>query len=196
VYGISGPRVSSAHATAWGQFPEDEVNVRLLALQIDPTTCAAVILLGEADAPSRVLPIVIGSAEAESIALTVSEVQLPRPMTHDLFVNALHLADAQIAEVAIVALRAHTFFAELRLDTVAGARRVDARPSDAIALAVRVEAPIVVDDAVFLSASVGVDREPDLPFSDTEIDQIVSHFRQQLDMIEPTDFADERDEPE
>jgi uncharacterized protein len=171
------------------------MNVRLLALQIDPATSAAVILLGDPETPSRVLPIVIGPAEAESIALTVSEIHLSRPMTHDLFVTALNAADAHIAEVAIVALRAHTFFAELRLDTVSGARRVDARASDAIALAVRVEAPILVDDAVFLSASVGVEREPDLPFSDAEIDQIVSDFRHMLDTMDPTDFSDGRDEP-
>jgi len=171
------------------------MRVRLLALQMDPATSAAVILLGEPDTPSRVLPIVIGPAEAESIALTVSDIQLPRPMTHDLFVTALNLAGAQIAEVTIVALREHTFFAEIGLDTLSGARRVDARPSDAIALAVRVDAPIFVDDAVFLSASVGVDREPDQPFSDTEINQIVTDFRQQLDTIEPTDFSDEHGDP-
>ena len=172
------------------------VEVHVLALQIDPATAASVVLLGEIPAPTRVLPIFVGPAEAEAIALTVQGIELPRPMTHDLFVAALDCAGAHVSEVWIVALRSRTFIAELRLQTAAGARTVDARPSDTLALAIRTDAPITVSDDVFSSASVPIDRRSDESFNDEEIEQIVTQFRQILDKATPQDVIDGTDPSE
>lgn len=167
------------------------MHVRVLGLQIDPTSGSSIILLCEHDSPSRVLPIFIGPAEAQSIAIVLQGVKPRRPLTHDLCIAALAAVDVHIAEVAIVAIRAQTFIAEIHLDTHAGTERIDARPSDGIALALRANAPVIVDDDVFDTASVTFTYDPDRNLDDDEIDQIVTEFRRFLESAEPEDFAND-----
>ena len=170
------------------------VNVTIVGLQLAPDTAASVVLLGESAAPDRVLPILIGPAEAQAIAIGLSGFTPPRPLTHDLLVALADASDSRVEQVAITELVDGVFHADLFVETPSGLRRVSARPSDAIAIAVRVECPIVVATAVLSEAAVEVDREPSESFSDEEIDSIVADFQRRLDSIEPSDFADDPSE--
>lgn len=172
------------------------MQVRVLGLQIDPTSGSSILLLGEHGSTDRVLPIFIGPAEAQAIVVALQGIELPRPGTHDLCISALAAVGAHVAEVTVVELRGRTFVAEIQLDTDAGTHRVDARPSDGIALALRVDAPVVVDDDVFDTAAVTFTYDPDRALDDDEIEQIVTEFRSFLAEAEPEDFADEDAAPD
>ena len=104
-----------------------------------------------------VLPIWIGAMEAMAISLALNEVKLPRPMTHDLLLSAISNLDARILAVDVVSLRDGTYYAELEVEQGGKKKRIDCRPSDGIALALRAEAPIsVAEDVLDQAAS---DRE-------------------------------------
>lgn len=122
------------------------VEVELFRIRIDDKRRDQLIILREKEG-SRVLPIVIGVYEADAIKLKVSSVELPRPMTHDLLRNTIRELDAELEMIVVHELRHGTFFAKLVLKTSDGrSREVDARPSDAIALALRAGAPIFVEE--------------------------------------------------
>jgi RNA polymerase sigma factor (sigma-70 family) len=113
-----------------------------------------IVLLREKDG-ERVLPIWIGAPEGDALALEMGGEAMPRPLTADLMAKLLDAAGAQIERVAVNSLREDTFYATIVLATAAGRQEVDARPSDALNLAVRVGAPIFVDDAVMEHAFTG-----------------------------------------
>lgn len=133
-------------------------------LTVDPVTNMPIVILRD-EQDTRVLPIWVGVFEANAIALQIENVHTPRPMTHDLLRNVIHDLQARVERVAIVDVRDNTFFALIHLETPAGKVAVDARPSDAIALALRSRAPIwveehVLDNAKTVDASAGrVDSE-------------------------------------
>lgn len=133
-------------------------------LTVDPVTNMPIVILRD-ELDTRVLPIWVGVFEANAIALQIENVHTPRPMTHDLLRNVIHDLQARVERVAIVDVRENTFFALIHLETPAGKVAVDARPSDAIALALRSRAPIwveehVLDNAKTVDASAGrVDSE-------------------------------------
>ncbi|MEO1365971.1 MAG: bifunctional nuclease family protein [Acidobacteriota bacterium] len=102
---------------------------------------------------ARLLPIWIGPAEANAIVLEIEGVRPPRPLTHDLVINMLTSLDVKLAQIVITDLRDGTFFASLHIQTPAGDVEVDSRPSDAMALALRVDAPILVAEPVLEAAS-------------------------------------------
>ncbi|MEM1181544.1 MAG: bifunctional nuclease family protein [Acidobacteriota bacterium] len=102
---------------------------------------------------ARLLPIWIGPAEANAIMLEIEGVRPPRPLTHDLIINTLTSLDAQLVQIVISDLRDGTFYAALHLQTSGGDVEVDSRPSDAIALALRVDAPVLVAEPVLDAAS-------------------------------------------
>jgi hypothetical protein len=101
----------------------------------------------------RILPIWVGVFEANAIALQIENVQTPRPMTHDLLKNVIGDLNARVERVVVCALKENTFYAEIYLTGAAGGLTVDARPSDAIALALRTQAPIFVEEAVIDGAN-------------------------------------------
>lgn len=105
-----------------------------------------VLLKGEADA--RSLPIFIGAAEAQAIAIRLNRVEIPRPLTHDLLKNVLDYLECRLVRVDVCDLQEGTFYARLVLETGGERFELDSRPSDAIALALRAEAPIAVDEGV------------------------------------------------
>lgn len=133
-------------------------------LTVDPVTNMPIVILRD-EHDTRVLPIWVGVFEANAIALQIENVHTPRPMTHDLLRNVIHDLQARVDRVTIVDVRDNTFFALIHLETPAGKVAVDARPSDAIALALRSRAPIwvedhVLDNAKTVDASAGrVDSE-------------------------------------
>ena len=128
-------------------------------LAVDPITNMPIIVLREVEGP-RVLPIWVGVFEANAIALQVENVQTPRPMTHDLLKSVIDKLGGHVERIVVCELKENTFYATLHVLSPTGVLEVDARPSDAIALALRSGARIFVDEAVIQGArSVEMSRE-------------------------------------
>ena len=117
-----------------------------------------VVILREKDA-DRYLPIWIGPAEADAIAVRLQDVTVQRPLTHDLLRNMIEQMGGRVAYIVVSDLSNDTFFARIVLDVNGETMEVDSRPSDAIALAVRTEAPIYVEDSVLDAAGVVLEEE-------------------------------------
>jgi hypothetical protein len=123
-----------------------------MGLSTSPSTGGAyAILLREIDGVRR-LPIIIGSFEAQAIALEIEGIKPPRPLTHDLLKQIIDNLGGSVTEVIISELRENTFYAKIVLDVSGMTNEVDARPSDAIALSVRTQAPIYVAESVLETA--------------------------------------------
>ncbi len=138
----------------------DFIQVEIIALSTSPSTGGAyALVLSEVDGGRR-LPIIIGAFEAQAIAFELEKIQPPRPMTHDLLRDAFESLGAEVTDVVIDELRDGTFYAKVRFTNGGEEGQLDARPSDAIALAVRVEAPILVAAAVLDEAGLLSDDEP------------------------------------
>lgn len=122
------------------------VEMELYRIRIDDKKREQLIILKEKNG-NRVLPIVIGANEADAIKLNVSGIQLPRPLTHDLLCNTIRELGASLKSIVVHNLSQGTFFAKLTIETSNGQKKeVDARPSDAIALALRAGAPIFAEE--------------------------------------------------
>ena len=130
-----------------------------IKLMVDPITNLPIILLRDREG-QRVLPIWVGASEANAIALQIENITTPRPMTHDLLRNVIHDLKAEIRKVVVSDLKDNTFYALIHLEVNGEALAVDARPSDAIALALRARAPIFVEDRVIDNAKTN-DFAPD-----------------------------------
>jgi len=124
-----------------------EVEMKIRGLMMDPVTNMPIVILKENDSET-VLPIWVGVYEANAIALEIEKVSTPRPMTHDLLRNLLVGLEATVAKVVVTELRDDTFYAVIWLDRGGEIITIDARPSDAIALALRMDCPIFVEDDV------------------------------------------------
>jgi bifunctional DNase/RNase len=132
----------------------DPVEVTVQGMQLDPTTGSPVVRLVEKDKRARELAIWIGPFEAQAIALEMQGVPAPRPLTHDLMKQLVERLGGRLTHVVITDLRENTYFATLILDGPDGKGvSVDARPSDAIALALRLHGPILVADELFAKAA-------------------------------------------
>jgi bifunctional DNase/RNase len=127
----------------------EKIQVDILGLSTSPASGGAYALILKEVNGNRRLPIIIGAFEAQSIALEMEGIKPPRPLTHDLIKNILESVGAELAEITISELKDGTFYAKLSLDS----QEIDARPSDAIALAVRFGAPIYVSDKVMDEAA-------------------------------------------
>jgi bifunctional DNase/RNase len=130
--------------------PDDagaEVRVRVGRVVIDDNDAPVVVL--EEEGGTRLLPIWIGSAEAHSIAIEMEQIHSPRPNTHDLARNLIERLDAEVARVVVTDLREGTYYATLHLVSGGRSLQIDARPSDAIAIALRARAPIFVRETLF-----------------------------------------------
>ncbi len=137
----------------------DFIQVDIIGLSTSPSSGGAyALVLGEIDGNRR-LPIIIGAFEAQAIALELKKTQPPRPMTHDLLRDTFDAVDIDVFEVVIDELREGTFFAKVRYRLDGEERQLDSRPSDAVALAVRVDAPIFVSPDVLDEAGIAADEE-------------------------------------
>ncbi|HUP45794.1 MAG TPA: bifunctional nuclease family protein [Thermoanaerobaculia bacterium] len=123
------------------------VPMSIKGLMLDPVSNSPIVVLKDPD-EKFFLPIWVGIFEANAIALQLENISTPRPMTHDLLRNMISELDAQVTRIVINDLRDSTFFAQIRLLTGGKTLELDARPSDAIALALRTEAPIFVAQSV------------------------------------------------
>ena len=136
-----------------------EIEMTIKGLMIDPITSMPIVILKDKEG-ERVLPIWVGVFEANAIALQIENISTPRPMTHDLIRNILSEIEADVQRIVVCELRENTFYAMIYLDREGETMAIDARPSDAIALALRTKSPIFVEDDVVESAK-GLDLTKD-----------------------------------
>ena len=130
-----------------------KVQCEILGLSSSPSTGGAYAILLREISAARRLPIIIGAFEAQAIALEIEGIKPPRPLTHDLLKHMIDNLGATIIEIIIDELRENTFFAKIVLEVSGLTNEVDARPSDAIALAVRARSPIYVAESVMEAAA-------------------------------------------
>ncbi len=148
----------------------DHIQVDIIGLSTSPSSGGAyALVLGEVGGNRR-LPIIIGAFEAQAIALELEKIQPPRPMTHDLLRDTLEAVGAEVLDVVIDELREGTFFAKIRYVHDGDEGQLDSRPSDAVALAVRVDAPIYVSPSVMEEAGIPTEEEGAAALAPAEAD--------------------------
>lgn len=136
-----------------------QIEMTIKGLVVDPITNMPIIVLRDADG-QRVLPIWVGIFEANAIALRIENISTPRPMTHDLLRNVIEDLNGIVRKIVVSDLKDNTFYALIYVEVGGQTLAIDSRPSDAIALAIRADAPIFVEDTVLDSAK-GIDFSTD-----------------------------------
>ena len=166
------------------------VEMHLNAVRVEIPSNNPLLLLQETTGARRTLPIYIGPAEAQAIAFAQQGVETPRPMTHDLMKDILEELGARVECIVITELRERTFYAELRIITGTQRHTVSARPSDAVALAVRLDSPIYADEELLDAEGVILpEEEEDEDAEGGDTDELVSEFRDFIEGIRPEDFG-------
>jgi bifunctional DNase/RNase len=160
------------------------VEMKVRGLALDPLSNMPIIILRDEE-DKRSLPIWVGIFEANAIALELEKISTPRPMTHDLIKNILETIDARVMKVVVTDLKENTFYAVLHLQVGETEYTVDSRPSDAIALALRVAAPIFVDEDVVRKAK---SLEVTTKEAETVKADDPEKIREWLGSIKPEDF--------
>jgi len=163
------------------------VSVRVERVTLDTASNRFVVILKD-DLYHRWLPIVVGPAEAQAIALQLENVNPPRPMTHDLLKNILDTLKIKVTQVIVNDLRDNTYFATINITSNGYKKKIDARPSDAIALALRSKAPIFVEEEVMKKAAISEETEIVKPKS--EKDEIKSLNEQLQEAIKEERYED------
>lgn len=160
------------------------VQVRVAGVALDASGQHVLLLkpVDEIPGDGYVLPIWIGQLEATSILVAVEQASVPRPLAHDLLRTVVEALGAEITRVEVTRIDDGTFYAEITLSTALGERVVDARPSDAVALASRVGCGMWVAEAVMAEAGV-----PDV-LTETDASDRLDEFKKFLDEVEPEDF--------
>jgi uncharacterized protein len=139
-----------------------DIEVRIRGLMMDPSTNMPIVVLKDVGSDT-VMPIWVGIFEANAIAIEIEKVSAPRPMTHDLTRNLMRSMNGQLEKIVITELRDDTFFAVLWIRQDEELITMDARPSDAIALALRADCPIFVSEQVLQSAKLNMAGPPEGP---------------------------------
>ncbi len=167
------------------------IEVELAAVQIDQRSATPVMLLKESQPPGRTLAVYIGRTEAQAIVDSIQGIEPPRPMTHDLMRDVIEALGAIVVRVVITELVEATFYAQVELKIQQKVVVVSARPSDAVALAVRVAAPMfVASDVMALEGFVVALESDELASADDENpEKLVVEFRDFLEHINPEDFS-------
>jgi uncharacterized protein len=167
------------------------VRVTLRAVRVDLQSNTPVLLLQEAGGEGRTLPIFIGNPEATAIAYALQGVTMPRPLTHDLVKDMLSALEISLERVIITELRASTYFAELHLRRGDERTVVSSRPSDAVAVAVRTETPLFVQDELMEAEGIilAVETEDEDEDENETLNELAEQFREFLDTVRPEDFS-------
>jgi bifunctional DNase/RNase len=167
------------------------IQVVVARLGLDSTTQSYVIVLRERGG-DRLLPIWIGQAEAESIVVHMHQMKHSRPLTHDLCTQLIEQLGGTLTRIQITRVSKNTYFAELHIERDGALVRVDARPSDSIAIALRMQAPIYAADDLLLSAEEDTDNVPGAT-SSPELDQSqfedAEKLKEYLSRLRPEDFG-------
>lgn len=159
------------------------VPLELIGVRVEMPANTPMVLLRESDGGHRLLPIYIGSPEASAIHYALEGVEPPRPLTHDLFLNVLGELGTTVTRVVVTEIVDRTYFAELHLTTPTGDKVISARPSDAIALAVRCGAALFASTE--LIEAVGQEPEPEAADDAAEI---IDEFKDFIENVSPEDF--------
>jgi bifunctional DNase/RNase len=149
-----------------------------------------IVLLKTAEG-NKFLPIWIGHPEAAAILMKLQSASTPRPMTHDLVTDMLDQLGAQVIRITVTELRENTFYAQITVQQDGSEVEIDSRPSDAIALAIRADAPIFAADEVIEESAIEFEGDE---ISQEDLEKEVSKFKQFLDHVSPDEFAVEGDE--
>ena len=157
--------------------------VTVAGVTVDPVTKSPIVVLREPES-GNVVPIWIGLLEANAIALALEGTELPRPMTHDLMKSILHATGTRLRSVEIAEIRESTYFALLHIEGDGESVHVDARPSDAIALALRAKCPIFVAEGVIQKA-----RRVDLSAQEAITSEDAKKWTEILEGLDPSDFG-------
>jgi uncharacterized protein len=163
------------------------VEMKLIGVRVELPGNQPIVLLKESEG-ERYLPIWVGTAEATAIAFALQGVVTARPMTHDLMKNILEELGVGVERIEITELREGTFYASIQMARNGTSFQISSRPSDAIALAVRVDVPIFANEEVLTEASIVI-RE------DEEQEAEVEKFREFLENVRPEDFEEEEEGP-
>lgn len=162
------------------------IEMKVAGITIDPLSNTPIVILKDA-AGNNALPIWIGILEASAIATELGEVKPPRPMTHDLLKNILDDLSVVVDRVEVNDLRDNTFFATIYISLLGKNHAIDARPSDAMALALRTGSPIFVNEKVLeKSRSLGAEKEEK---GETETKDEAQKWREILENLSPEDFG-------
>ena len=155
------------------------IELSLVGVRVELPSNQPIVLLKETNG-ERYLPIWIGAVEATAIAFALQGIETPRPMTHDLMRDILKQTETEVDRIVINDLVDQTFFATIRMSADGKTTEVSSRPSDAIALAVRIDAPLFASEDVLEQAGIELRDE-----EETEVEK----FREFLDQVSPEDFA-------
>ena len=156
-----------------------QIEMTIKGLMVDPITNMPIVILRDKDG-QRVLPIWVGIFEANAIALQIENVSTPRPMTHDLLRNIIQDLKASVQKIVVCDLQENTFYALIYLRLDGQTLAIDARPSDAIALALRTRAPIFVEDTV-------IDHAKTVDLSSEKAD--ADRLHKWLESLDPEDLG-------
>lgn len=164
------------------------VPMELIGVRVDVPSNTPVMVMREVEGDHRVLAIMIGGPEAQAIAFALDGVETRRPLTHDLITNLLDEMGAPLERIVISALRDDVYYADLVIKIGGVEHVVSARPSDAVAIAVRADTPIFASEEVL--AEAGFVEEPDVGLDDDEVAQhVVEEFKEFIEHVNPEDFA-------
>ena len=155
------------------------IELNLVGVRVELPSNQPIVLLKEREG-ERYLPIWIGGAEATAIAFALQGIQTQRPLTHDLLKNVLEEVQISVERIVITELKEGTFYAVIHMSRNGASYEVSSRPSDAIALAVRVNVPIFANEDVLTEASIVIRDDEE---------QEVEKFREFLEQVNPEDFA-------
>ena len=156
-----------------------QIEMTIKGLMVDPITNTPIVILKDKEG-DRVLPIWVGIFEANAIALQIENIATPRPMTHDLLRNVIHDLKATVQKVVVCDLQENTFYAMIHLTLNGDTLAIDARPSDAIALALRTRSPIFVEDTV-------IDNAKTVDFTTEKAD--ADRLHKWLESLDPDDLG-------
>jgi len=156
-----------------------QIEMSIKGLMVDPITNTPIVILRDKEG-QKVLPIWVGIFEANAIALQIENIETPRPMTHDLLRNVIHDLKAEVQKIVVCDLQENTFYALIYLGLNGVTLAIDARPSDAIALALRTRAPIFVEDTV-------IDHAKTVDFTTEKTD--ADRLHKWLESLDPDDLG-------
>jgi uncharacterized protein len=156
-----------------------QIEMTIKGLMVDPITNMPIVILRDKDG-QKVLPIWVGIFEANAIALQIENISTPRPMTHDLLRNVIQDLKAQVQKIVVSDLQDNTFYALIYLTLNGDTLAIDARPSDAIALALRTRAPIFVEETV-------IDNAKTVDFTSDKAD--ADRLHKWLESLDPDDLG-------
>jgi len=166
------------------------VEMTIYGVSFDLVGKQPIVLLKTAEG-NKFLPIWIGHPEAAAILMKLQSASTPRPMTHDLVTDMLDQLGAQVVRITVTELRENTFYAQITVQQDGSEVDIDSRPSDAIALAIRADAPIFAADDVIEESAIEFEGDE---INQEDLEKEVSKFKQFLDHVSPDEFAVEEEE--